>query len=159
MRSMHPYPHVYEVSATGGQRGPVAVSAHGLAVLQTTPPPQFDGPEGSWSPETLLCAAVADCFVLTFRGIARAARMEWVKLDCRVEGTLARREGIAQFTRLVTFATLILPDDVDGERARSLLERAEHACLVANSLRAERTLQAEVVMVTRAAAASAQYGT
>jgi organic hydroperoxide reductase OsmC/OhrA len=154
---MHPYPHVYDVAATGAQRGPVAVSAHALPVLETTPPPQFDGPEGSWSPETLLCAAVADCFVLTFRGIARAARMEWLKLECRVAGTLQRHDGVAQFTRFVTAATLTVADDVEPDRARALLERAEHACLVANSLRAERVLQAEILVVTRSAAESAEY--
>ena len=153
---MHPYPHVYDVSATGVERGPVAVSAHGLAVLETTPPPQFEGPEGFWSPETLLCAAVADCFVLTFRGIARAARMEWVKLDCHVAGTLERRDGVAQFTRFVTAATLTVPDDVEPDRARALLERAEHACLVANSLRAERVLRTEVLAVARAPAHSTE---
>jgi organic hydroperoxide reductase OsmC/OhrA len=152
---MHPYPHVYEVSAGGAARGPVSVSARGLPPLETTPPPQFDGPEGFWSPETLLCAAVADCLILTFRGIARAARVEWVKLECRVEGTLERREGAAQFTRFATVATLTVSDDVQPERARSLLERAEHACLISNSLRAERTLQTEIVTVTRAVAQAA----
>jgi organic hydroperoxide reductase OsmC/OhrA len=32
----------------------------------------------------------------------------------------------------------------DISKARTLLERAEHGCLIANSLRGERTLHAEV---------------
>jgi organic hydroperoxide reductase OsmC/OhrA len=153
---MHPYPHIYEVSACGGQSGSVAVESAGLPKLDTAPPPEFGGPEGVWSPETLLCAAVADCFVLTFRSVGRAAKLEWVKLECRVEGTLERRDGVTQFTHFLTTATLTVPGGADAARARSLLERAEHACLVSNSLRAERVLRTEVVTIARAESPSAE---
>ena len=141
---MHPYPHVYRVSAEGTATGTVTVSSQQLPPLQTAPPPEFDGPGGVWSPESLLCAAVADCFILTFRGVSRAARLEWVKLECRVEGTLERAEGGSQFTRFVTFATLTVAEGADLVKARALLERAEHSCLVSNSLRGSRSLEAEV---------------
>jgi organic hydroperoxide reductase OsmC/OhrA len=137
---MHPYPHVYHASATGNPAGAVIVSSPSLPDIQTAPPPQFDGPGGVWSPETLLCAAATDCFILTFRGISRAARLEWLGLECRVEGTLERVEGASRFTRLATFVTLRIPKGVDVEKARAMLERTEHSCLVSNSLRAERTL-------------------
>jgi organic hydroperoxide reductase OsmC/OhrA len=91
---MHPYPHTYVVCARGGATGSVEVSSTGLHPIQTSPPPQFDGPPGVWSPETLLCAAIADCLILTFRGMSRAARFEWRTLDCRVEGVLERVDGI-----------------------------------------------------------------
>jgi organic hydroperoxide reductase OsmC/OhrA len=113
--------------------------------LQTAPPPEFDGPGGLWSPETLLCAAVADCFILTFRALARAARFEWIEVECAVEGTLERHEGVSQFTRYATTAKLTVPASADVAKAHSLLERAEKTCLVSNSLRGTRTLQAEVV--------------
>jgi organic hydroperoxide reductase OsmC/OhrA len=75
----------------------------------------------------------------------RAARLEWAALDCHVEGTLERVDGQAQFTRIVTSAKLTMTDTSDAGRARALLERAEHACLVSNSLRAARSLVVEVV--------------
>ena len=100
------------------------------------------GPRGVWSPETLLCASVADCFILTFRAVARAAHIEWQQLVCRVEGVLDRVEGIAQFTKFTTFAKLSVPKGMDMAKARGLLERAEKGCLVANSLRGARTLEA-----------------
>lgn len=142
---MHPYPHVYRVSAAGAPAGAVTVSSPQLPDIETAPPPEFDGPGGVWSPESLLCAAVADCFILTFRGVSRATRLEWLKLECRVEGTLERVEGGSQFTRYTTVATLTVPAGTDVEKARALLERAERSCLVSNSLRGARTLEAEVV--------------
>jgi organic hydroperoxide reductase OsmC/OhrA len=141
---MHPYPHLYQASATGSAAGDVIVASPQLPQIVTAPPPQFDGPAGLWSPETLLCAAVANCFVLTFRAVSRVARLEWLELDCRVEGTLERIENQAQFTRFATTAVLTVPAGVDAAKARALLERAEHGCLVSNSLRGTRSLQTEV---------------
>lgn len=141
---MHPYPHVYRAGATGSATGAVAVSSPQLPDLETAPPPEFDGPGGVWSPETLLCAAIADCFILTFRAVSRAAGFEWIKLDCRVDGTLERIEGASRFTKFVTFATLTVADDADRSKARSLLERAEHSCLVSSSLCGTRTLEVEI---------------
>lgn len=142
---MHPYPHLYTVSASGAASGAVAVDAAGLPTLDTAPPPEFDGPGGKWSPETLLCAAVADCFILTFRAVSRAASLPWLKLECRVDGRLERVVGGSQFTAFATIATLTVPAGIDLEKARGLLERAEHGCLVANSLKGVRTLEAHVV--------------
>jgi organic hydroperoxide reductase OsmC/OhrA len=142
---MHPYPHLYTVSATGAASGAVTVASPALPDIETAPPPEFDGPGGVWSPETLLCAAVADCYILTFRAVARAGRFEWLALECRVEGTLERVDNQAQFTRFATFAKLTVPAGADVARARALLERAESACLISNSLRGTRTLGVEVL--------------
>jgi len=146
---MHPYPHRYVANARGESAGMVAVTSPNLPDLQTAAPPEFDGPGGVWSPETLLCASVADCFILTFRAVSRAARLEWLRLECRVEGTLDRVDRTSQFTRFTTFATLSVPASADAAKSRELLERAEHGCLVANSLRGERILEAQIVVAER----------
>lgn len=146
---MHPYPHTYVASAAAQNVGLVAVASPQLPTLETAPPPQFDGPGGVWSPETLLCASVADCFILTFRAVSRAARLEWQRLECRVEGVLDRVERTPQFTRFTTFATLTVPPGTDTAKARELLERAESSCLIANSLRGLRALDAQVLEADR----------
>lgn len=143
---MQPYPHIYMTSARGNPTGSVTVASEGLPALTTAPPREFDGPGDQWSPENLLCAAIADCFILTFRAIARASKLEWLHLECTVQGTLERPEGGARFTRFATHATLAVPAGTDIERAGKLLEKAEHSCLISNSLRGERTLQTQVVI-------------
>jgi len=127
----------------------VTVSSAQLPRLETAPPPEFDGPGGVWSPETLLCASLADCFILTFRAVSRAAQLKWLRLECRVEGLLERVERVSQFTRFTTFANLTVPSDTDVAKARDLLERAEHGCLITNSLRGSGTLEAQVVVADR----------
>ncbi|HUX74814.1 MAG TPA: OsmC family protein [Steroidobacteraceae bacterium] len=142
---MQAYPHHYQASAQGAAEGIVEVGAHDLAPLPTAAPPEFDGPGGAWSPETLLLAALADCFVLTLRSVSRAARFEWRTVQCRVEGVLDRVAGVAQFCRFTTRAKLAVPPGANREKARELLERAEKFCLIGNSLRGERLLQIEIV--------------
>jgi organic hydroperoxide reductase OsmC/OhrA len=141
---MHPYPHTYIASATAKGQGFVTLTSPRLPSLESAAPPEFDGPAGVWSPETLLCASLADCFILTFRAVSRAARFEWSRLECRVEGVLERVGGMSQFTRYTTFARLVVPEGADTATARALLERAEHGCLIANSVRGSRALEAQI---------------
>ena len=143
---MHPYPHQYTVSATGGPAGSVAVNATGLPEIETAPPVQFDGPGGTWSPETLLCASVADCFILTFRALAKASKLEWTGLACHVEGKLERVEGVTRFTGFTTHARLEVAQGADAGTAKTLLDKAERKCLITNSLTGTQTLEAEVVV-------------
>jgi organic hydroperoxide reductase OsmC/OhrA len=142
---MKPYPHIYTASAKGEASGLLPVSAASVPTIDTAPPAEFGGPGDRWSPETLLCAAVADCFILTFRAIARASKHEWLNLDCRVDGKLERIEGVSQFTHFDTHATLKIPAGSDIERAKTLLEKSERDCLIANSLHGTRALEIRIV--------------
>lgn len=142
---MQPYPHQYVCDAEGGPSGSVSVSTVGPTGIDTESPAEFGGPGGTWSPETLLSAAVADCFVLTFRALAKGAKLDWKGLRCTVDGTLQRAEGVTRFTHFATHARLTVPSGADVAAARALLEKAEQKCLVANSLNAARSLEAEVV--------------
>jgi len=119
--------------------------ATGMPTITTAPPVEFDGPGDQWSPEVLLCAAVADCFILTFRSIARASKLEWLSLECRVEGKLERTARGVQFTHFITYADLKVSAGSEIEQTKRLLEKAEHGCLIANSLSGARTLETHIV--------------
>jgi organic hydroperoxide reductase OsmC/OhrA len=143
---MQPLPHHYLISASVRAGGDASLSAAGLPGIESAPPAEFGGPGSLWSPETLLVASIANCFVLTLRAVARAAGFRWLSVECHVEGVLERVEGVAQFSRFVTHATLSVPNGTDEAAARRLLERAEHACLIGNSLRGARRLEATIVV-------------
>lgn len=137
---MEPFPHHYQVSASARSDSNVTLRGEDLPELVSAPPRQFDGPGNHWSPEELLLAALADCFILTFRAIASASRFEWLDLECVVEGQLDRVERVTRFTGYNILATLTVPADVDQQKAVKLMEKAEHGCLVSNSVKAERHL-------------------
>ena len=142
---MQDYPHHYKVAADAGPEGDVSITGDQLAPIPSQPPAQFGGPGNKWSPETLLTAAVVDCFILTFRAIARASKLSWTSLKCEVEGTLERKDNKTQFTEFVVHATLTVPQDTREERAQRLLEKAEETCLVTNSLSSATRLDAKVL--------------
>src|SRR3974390_1436435 len=123
---MHPYPHTHVASATAEPSGPAPAESAGIAPLAPEAQPQFGGPDGMWSPETLLTASLATCFILTFRAVSRAAQLDWRKLGCRVESVLERVDGVSQFSQFKTYATLVVSGDVDTSKAKQLLEKAEH---------------------------------
>ena len=141
---MHPYPHFYQVNAAAEADNAVLLSSAGLTTLSSQPPEQFGGPGDHWSPETLLVAAVADCFILTFRAIARASQLEWLHLDCKTDGILDRVDNLTRFTRFDILATLKVPAGTDEHKAERILEKAEAVCLISNSLNAEKKLVTKV---------------
>lgn len=131
---MHPFPHRYHVQAQGDASGSVLVTAQDAPALETHAPPEFDGPPGYWSPESLLIASVADCYVLSFRAVARASKLEWTSLDVDVEGVLDRVEGVTRFVAFTVKPRLEILSDERETLARSVLDKAKRACLVTNSL-------------------------
>ena len=141
---MHPYPHRYQVGATAGTDTAVTLNSTGLGALASLPPEQFGGPGDHWSPETLLVAAVADCFILTFRAIARASELQWVDLACEAEGILDRVDNVTRFTRFDIKATLTVPAGTDEHKATRILQKAEAVCLITNSLNAQKHLESRI---------------
>ena len=141
---MQDFPHHYRVAADAEPEDAVSLSADNVDTIRSAPPPEFGGPGDRWSPETLLVAAVADCFILSFRAIARASRLSWTSLSCAVTGTLERSEGATRFTQFEINATLTAPPDTDEQRALRILEKAEASCLITNSLSGTTHLNAEV---------------
>lgn len=145
-RAMHPFPHRYTCTATSDTDGAIGLESPGLPVLATAAPEEFGGPGDAWSPETLFVAAVVSCFILTFRAVAQASKLTWLDLTCEGDGVLDRVDRVTRFTEVRLRAELRVPEDTDPERAHSLLERAEHICLVTNSLTAAVHLDARVVV-------------
>jgi organic hydroperoxide reductase OsmC/OhrA len=141
---MKPFPHHYQIATRCGPEGSIAISSPGLGELSSEAPPEFDGPGGQWSPETLLLAAVADCLTLSFRAMARASSLPWTELRCTADGTLDRVDGVMRFTEISLRAELTLPAGERADRARRLLERAEKSCPVSNSLAVPVRLDAQI---------------
>lgn len=141
---MDPFPHTYRVRGYAHGAEDVALSAGPMPMLRSASPAEFGGPGDLWSPETLLVAALADCFILTFRALARASSLPWTALECHVEGTLDRVERATQFTGFAVRARLVVPATDDLARAHAVLEKAERHCLISRSLKGAVHLDARV---------------
>lgn len=150
---MESLPHYYLTRAEGGPAGAVHVTAEDRPSLETAPPPEFGGPSGVWSPEHLLAASIADCFVLSFRAVARASRLEWSALTCEVEAVLDRgAERKPCFTEFRVRPVLTLEGEADETKAGRCLEKAKVNCLITNSLSGTVHLEPRVKMAGAARA-------
>ncbi|HEY7540971.1 MAG TPA: OsmC family protein [Methylomirabilota bacterium] len=143
---MKPLPHRYEVRIAGGPVGRATLASPGVPDLVTAAPADFGGPGDAWSPEQLLLASVNACFLLTFRAIAQASRIEFTSLAVDGEGIVDRGNGRMRFTEIVLHPRLALPAGADPTRVRWALEKAEKTCLVSASLSTPIRLEPEIAV-------------
>lgn len=141
---MQDFPHHYRTTATARHDSHVELTSPGLPSLPAAAPAEFGGPGDHWSPETLMAAAVASCFKLSFKAIARAAKFEWTSIRCDVVAVLDRVDRVTQFTEFHQTVLLEVPAGSDEAKALRLLEKAERSCLVTNSLTGVTRLDATV---------------
>jgi peroxiredoxin-like protein len=141
---MKPLPHRYAARIAGGPDGYATLSSPGVPDLRSAPPEDFGGPGDAWSPEQLLLAAVQSCFLLTFRAVAQASRLEWASMSVEAEGVVDRAGGVTRFTEIVLRPRVALPAGTDWVRVQRALEKAERACLVSSSLATPIRLEPEI---------------
>jgi len=67
------------------------------------------GPGDAWSPEHLLLASVAICFIFIFRAVAESSKFEFLSLELSGSGTVDRKDGSTRFTDIVLRSRLTLP--------------------------------------------------
>ena len=133
--------HEYRVNAFGAGGSNGVVYAEGvLACISFSAPLEFLGESGRWTPEHLLVAAVASCFVSTFSGIAEKSRLEFASFNLDAEGLLSSADGIWRFTEIKLRPVVTILKVEDRDRAMVLLEKAEKSCFIARSLKCEVTL-------------------
>ena len=106
------------------------------------------GEEGIWTPEHLFAAAIASCFVTTFKAIAEFSKFEFLSLQVEVEAILEKEQGGFSFSKVVVQPLLEIAAAYERERALRLLEKAERACLISRSVKSQIELQPEVFVRT-----------
>ena len=119
MESIHEYR--VEAIGAGGRNG--VVHAEGiLPAISFSPPPEFQGELGRWTPEHFLVAAVASCFISTFEGMAQTSRLEFNSLRLAAEGVLTKLDDSGwRFTEIRLRPTVTLRKEEDHHRAIRLL--------------------------------------
>ena len=138
-----PYFYETEVEWTDQRRGDL--ESPGLASLQPSPP-EFHGHEGVWTPEHYFVAAVNSWFMTTFVAIAEMSKLEFVSFECKAVGKLEKVEGIGfQMTEVIIKPRLAIRHGKDLERAKRILQKAEHNCLISNSIKSTVRLEPELV--------------
>lgn len=99
-----------------------------------TPPPFPKGIEKIWSPEHLFTAAVSSCLMTTFLAIAENSKLMFDHFACKATGKLDQADGKYRMTEVLLEPELVITREEDYARAERILQKAEAACLITNSI-------------------------
>jgi peroxiredoxin-like protein len=113
--------------------------------IEVATPPQFPGGmPGVWSPEHLFTAAVSSCLMTTFLAIAENFKLKFETFSCSAKGKLEQNEGSWAMTEVILFPVVKIADESQNDLARKVLQRAEKACLISNSIKSKVTVEATI---------------
>ncbi|MGZ8694912.1 MAG: OsmC family protein [Gaiellaceae bacterium] len=125
----------FPVTVHSGEGPRVTATSAGKPPLGVATPPEFgSGIEGVWSPEELLVGAVAACFELTFKAVARRRDLPIERLELRANGRVGNvpNQGLG-------FLAVELDVDVETEAehrvaVEAAAQRAHEHCIVGQAL-------------------------
>ncbi len=139
-------PHYFNVNLNwiGDRKGEISSPELSSKIEVATPPNFPKGIAGIWSPEHLLTAAVNSCFMTTFLAIAENSKLEFKGLSCSAKAKLDQVEGKFLVTEVLLTPVLIIAKESDKEKAERVLQKAEAACLISNSIKAKVTMSATI---------------
>ncbi len=127
----------------GNKEGDLRAAA--LAPIVLGAPPEFNGREGTWSPEQLFVASVNGCFMLTFLAIAENSKLPLLSYGSSARGKLEKVQGAGyQITEIVIKPTVVIESAQDLTRVPRILEKAKENCFVTNSIKSAVKLEPQV---------------
>jgi len=115
--------------------------------LEVATPPEFPkGMAGIWSPEHLLVAAVNSCLMTTFLAIAESSGLDFIKFNSKANGKLEIVDGKYIISEITLAPEVIISDESKKERAERILQKAEAACLISNSIKSKIIFNPRVII-------------
>jgi len=138
--------HYYNVNLIWGKGRKGQLSSPELNdKLEVATPPQFPkGVEGIWSPEHLFAASVNSCFMTTFLAIAENFKLEFESFNCTACAKLEQVDGKYLMTEINICPCLVILNESDIDKAGRVLQKAEQACLISNSIKSTVTMSPEI---------------
>lgn len=115
--------------------------------LEVATPPEFPGGMPHiWSPEHLFTAAVSSCLMTTFLAIAEYSKLEFVSFKCGSKGILEKVDGKFVMSEVQLFPEVVITDESKRDRTERIVEKAEKACLISNSIASKITMETKITV-------------
>ncbi len=134
----------WENTRRGTLCSPELMKENGVSIEVATPPEFPKGIPGIWSPEHLFVAAVGGCFLTTFLSIAENSSLEFVSFGCEAKGKLEKVDGTLMISEVLLRPVVTISDELHINRAKRILQKAEAACLIAQSIKSKIILEITV---------------
>lgn len=139
--------HYYDVTVkwTNTSKGVLSSDSLDNEVEVATPPEFKNGIPGIWSPEHLFTAAVNSCLMTTFLAIANNSKLEFIEFKSKSAGKLEKVDGKFMMSEIVLKPEVTITHQEDFDKTMLILQKAEAACLITNSIKSKITFQPKVV--------------
>lgn len=109
--------------------------------LRVATPPEFPNGEANiWSPEHYFLAAINGCLLTTFLAIAENFKLDFVDFSSNAEGKLDIVDKKYVVSEVILKPIVSVKNNSDKELALKVLEKAEKACLISNSVNSKITM-------------------
>lgn len=147
---MEPHFYTVNVSWSKDRRGmmcspELATAQNAGGCIEVATPPEFPkGIPGIWSPEHLFTAAVSSCLMTTFLAVAENSKLDFISFECHAKGKLEQIDNKFMMSEVILEPSLVIRKEQDRERAERILQKAEAACLITNSVKSNVTMTAKI---------------
>lgn len=151
--------HTYDVTVTWtGNRGEgttgikdydrdLVISADGHPEIEGTSDPTYLGDPKRWNPEQLLTAAVSQCHMLWYLGLASRRGVVVHEYVDEVVGTMvAEPSGTAKFTHVLLRPRIVVGAEDQVETATALHDKAHEMCFIAQSVNFPVTVEPRITV-------------
>ena len=129
-------PFFYETTIRWQERRRGVLEAYPLPPITASPPQEFHGEPGYWSPEYLLLASIESCLMASFLGMAGEAGLA---VSSYRSSSLAKLDTLndhsIEFTKLTVRPVVEVGAAENQEKVLALLNEAKQECLIVEALK------------------------
>lgn len=119
------------------------------AELTLAADPAFRGDPTLLNPEQLVVLAASSCQLLSFLAVAARARLDVRSYEDAAEAEMPEDDRPVRLTTITLRPRVVVGPGPTVERVQHLLEVAHRECFIANSLRTEVRIEADVTVAER----------
>ena len=151
-RIMGPHYYNIDINWNSGRKGlmcspELSSPTSSLGCIEVATPPEFPkGIPGIWSPEHLFTASAASCLMTTFLSIAENYKLEFGYFLCHAKGKLDTVDGKMVMSEVQLFPEVSVPNDSEKLKAIKVLDKAEKACLISDSIKSKVLVVSNVLV-------------
>jgi len=109
------------------------------------PPPEFGGAEMNWSPEHLITASLAGCYMNTFIHFAKLLKVTITNIRVTAKAEFEKKQHGFEATRYIIRPVVEFHNTPGQYVIDNLFQKAKKYCIISNSVKGEVCVEPNVI--------------
>ena len=109
-------------------------------------PPEFGGTDLTWSPEHLLAASIASCYITTFMSFAKRMKVTVTDFNISCNSEFEKRRNGFEATRFILHPIVELHGNPEQQILDNLFEKTKKYCFISNSVKGEIIVEPKILI-------------